>query len=645
MSKSRFRNYHWRTIYGLAAFVLLFQVFFEVPNTAQSENTDQSGENDLVVFSTLQPYNLDIYLRENQGAEFERLTSDQANDYNPTFSQDGRWLLFCSERNGNPDIFAIELAGSKAPRPLTSDSAMEDAPSVSTDGKQIAFVSDKHGNADIFVMAFDPTDPAGDAKAVNLTNHSAGDFNPSFSPDGRSIAFSSDRDLSTTNPEYWRKGGGSEIYVMDRDGSNPKRLTNALGWDGSPSWSADGRTIYFYSERLGLPRIWRMNSDGSDQRPVSSPDISFALSPVAGPDERIFFATEGRLLSTDKDGGEIVNETVGGPPLAAPAFDSKSGRLAAHGDGPVEGRTLRDNGKPFSASGTLNKVRLSDRSLDLQGIYPSFPSLGPNSELVAATEQVPGEGNVRLVVSNVDGSGSKTIHKFSGQIISNAWSPNGEWISIAEGVPFASESVRNDIWKVRPDGSASVRLTDAKSNNAFPDFTGDGKRIVFRSGRDGNKEIYMMEADGSNQRRLTNNSHVDTMPAVSPDGSWIAYSTDEYALKGTADFDIFLLQLGSDGNPGAAYPGWIPGKTPFTLSVGPDMHPRFSPDGRWIIFASSRGGFNDEMPLFDAGPQPYGEIWAAPFPLGPAVRLTHNKWEESLPDWGSRTKRAKRGSG
>ena len=83
-------------------------------------------------------------------------------------------------------------------------------------------------------------------------------FLPAFSPDGTRLAFSSNRD------------GNSEIYVMDRDGSNLRRITNHPSIDSTPTWSPTGAQIAFTSERGGSPGIYVVGIDGLGLRRISS---------------------------------------------------------------------------------------------------------------------------------------------------------------------------------------------------------------------------------------------------------------------------------------------------------------------------------------------------------------------------------------
>ena len=155
---------------------------------------------DVITYSTFRPGNWDVYYFASRGAEPKRLTDDVGLDYDAVFSPDGRWVVYCSERRGSPDLYALDLKGGGAPRLLIEDESLEDQAAFSPDGKTLAFVSDRDGSADVFVIPFEPNKTQSMKKAVNLTHHEGGEFRPAFSPDGKSIAFSTDWDTAPTGP-------------------------------------------------------------------------------------------------------------------------------------------------------------------------------------------------------------------------------------------------------------------------------------------------------------------------------------------------------------------------------------------------------------------------------------------------------------
>ena len=304
-----------------------------------------------------------------------------------------------------------------------------------------------------------------------------------------------------------------------------------------------------------------------------------------------------------------------------------SGRLLAHGPGPLDPDSRFESDAPgdFLIHRPM-RVDLPDRQVSLIGIRGYLPAIDPTTGEVATSEAFS-----RLVASRPDGTGKRVLFDRTGadryrgpeSAWGPSWSKDGQWLAFIVGPPFASAAVDVDIWKIRSDGSDATSLTpDSDANDALPDFSPDGGRVVFRSMRDGNAEIYLMNADGTDPRRLTHHEATDTMPAFSSGGDRIAFTS----LR-DGNFELYTIALDEDGRPGPP--------ERLTRSPGHDMHPRFSPDDRWVLFTSQRSEFSDELPLLRVvfQPQPYGELHAVRVSDGTVVRLTHNKWEDGPTAW------------
>src|SRR5262245_58078959 len=123
---------------------------------------------------------------------------------------------------------------------------------------------------------------------------------------------------------------------------------------------------------------------------------------------------------------------------------------------------------------------------------------------------------------NADGSCRKTAYAAkSGSVFSTSWAHEGNLIAFAEGETFGGPESRVDIATLRPDGTGYYRLTADVGNNGFPSFSPDGQWLVFRSGRGGSKNLYIMHPDGTGVRQLTKGKWSDTMADWSPTGDWI----------------------------------------------------------------------------------------------------------------------------
>jgi len=260
---------------------------------------------------------LDVWSMRPDGSDPVNLTADsQASDFAPSWRPDGRKLAFMSNRvtptNPGPDpdyeIFVMNADGSGI-RQLTANGIDDEFPSWSPDGRQLVFQRDfnpipRQFDYDLFTMRADGS------YQRRLTNSpDINDQDADWSPTGRRIAFASDRD------------GDFEVYTMRPDGSRVRQLTvNDGPDDGNPAWSPGGRRIAFDSTRDGPePEIYIMRADGSGQARLTFNDAA-DFGAAWSPDGRLIAFTSfrnataenplnGEIYTMRADGSHQVNRT------------------------------------------------------------------------------------------------------------------------------------------------------------------------------------------------------------------------------------------------------------------------------------------------------------------------------------------------
>lgn len=178
----------------------------------------------------------------NPAAAEEVINLGTHDAHSPTFSLDGRQIIFVSDYDGDDELWMIDL-NSGIISQLTDSEGIDRDPAWSIDGRQVVFASDRGspGFTEIYMLTFviDETTGEGENVFTRMTNAQNSSYAPAWSPDGSRIVFISDR------------SGDADVYIMDADGQRPFLLTidDRGAEDRSPSFTPDGRLVAFISNR------------------------------------------------------------------------------------------------------------------------------------------------------------------------------------------------------------------------------------------------------------------------------------------------------------------------------------------------------------------------------------------------------------
>ncbi|MBV8904281.1 MAG: PD40 domain-containing protein [Acidobacteriia bacterium] len=392
--------------------------------------------------------------------------------------------------------------------------------------------------------------------------------------------------------------GKFHLYVKMIGTSNHLQLTSGDGDEMFPAWSPDGRWIAFQRwDRAGSHTVL-ISPLGGPERKVGD-GVCEAQLPVGPTPETAAFR-----LSWSKDSRQLVCSAPHGALVLVPAFGGQTRPITS----PPKGQ--KDEFPAFAPDGHNllfeRAVSLFDCDLYLLGLNSDLSLRGQPRRI---TDKHAWLGSMNWTADGQDAVWG-TVHP--GRLYRVPVLRTGplESLGFDHAIYPAVSNRQNrlayvrwlengDIW--RTDGRITERHPLSSTEpDIFAHLSPDGKRIVFGSFRSGPLEIWEANADGTQAVQLTSFGRINHYPRWSPDGRWIVFSS--VAADGATD----LWAVDASGG------------TPRRLTNGPGaaVAPSFSHDGKWIYFTSYRTG--------------RGDIFRVPFAGGPAIQVTRNGGDYSL---------------
>lgn len=570
-----------------------------------------------------------------------RLTDGTSINFNGQFVDEDETITYISERTGSARIF-LNRPGNPEPEllpPAAEESLFHDRPTVRNG--RLFFVS-THELPDtsfksctaVYATQIDSQ------KTVRLTPSGVVDYSPAVSQTGKFVA------VASYGSKQW-KGDFNEldtdiVVFPDADPTQRKIVCKHGGW---PAWSGDSTLFFHRKADDGWWSIFRLALENSGEKRVTPPGLH-AFTPTASHDGKYI------AIATRRSGSEfrhieifdLISESflklteLINPSFHHynPFFSTKSSFLGYH-------RFRGESAPGDSVIPHIEPVSSPINKLKLVRTHGNFPDFSTHGCFIALNPDLAGINIVRS-----DGSKKWTVMIDSRSAFYCSWSRTEKGVIYTSVGPiFEAAKTTVQIARVsfnpthlddnRDEIPSQVKIltNEDTGNNAFPSCSPDGKYIVFRSGRSGNKNLYIIDAvngetNGGEIRQLTNGPWIDTMPNFSPDGKLIAFSSNRHNPDDVSCFSIYLLR--PDGSDLRRV--YVAG------SEGSDLvnkerfnHVCFSPDCKWLLFAGNVHGVSADPISLPNQFQPYGDLYICRVDGSGLRRLTWNGYENGTPAW------------
>ncbi len=478
---------------------------------------------------------------------------------------------------------------------------------ISPDGKTIAFSY----QGDLFTV------PVSGGRAQQLTTNPAYDSYPVWSPDGKHIAFASARK------------GSLDVWVIDRNGGSPRRLTTHSGKELPVAFLNDTTVLYTaavmptaqsnFFANSDYHQVYRVGIHGGRSRLYSGLNM-----------EALAFNSHGDLLYQDKKGYEDPWRKHHQSPIARDIWLCQGGkyRRLTQFAGEDRNPVWSNDGNSFyylsEKLGSFNVYKRSVAGGDERQLthFEKNPvrflsvatdgtlCFGYDGELYTMREGgKPKRVSVEIVTDNTPDDVVRRIYRNGATEMKV--SPNGKEVAFV---------LHGDVYVTSLDYTTTKRITDTPEQERSVDFSPDGRSIVYASERDGVWQIYLSHiknvgeklftyATELTEEKLTDTKQTSFQPLFSPDGKSVAFLEDRGTLK-AVDVDTRLTRTLMDG------------KYIYSYSDG-DVDYSWSPDSRWLLSSYiGRGGWqSDDIALVSASGN--GEIH----------NLTNSGYKDSNGKW------------